>query len=306
MVEKRAPSGLMNVKQLQDEYRHYLHDPTLWEATNLKQRAAALAFAAFVRQLARARRHEPEIVALQQATARLEQQCLRINAALFAEARNQIKAGFWHGAILRQELDRYTSYRTGHPGQPHLGSDGLDLLVRGILETEPIPPEETLRTPEMVHLEWTPARAILELVDRVHLTGSDHFYDLGSGLGQVVFLVHLLTGVMATGVEIEPAYCQYARRRAAELQVEGVRFINEDARLADLSDGTCFFLFTPFTGTLLDAVLDRLRVIASHHPITVAAYGPCSRIIAHHHWLQPQDDYYKHEFKLALLRSRTG
>ncbi|RIK42372.1 MAG: hypothetical protein DCC55_09055 [Chloroflexi bacterium] len=295
----------MNVSQLQAEYLHFLSDPALWEAANFQRRAQAVAFAAFVRQLARARCHDPEIAALHQETARLEQGCLRINEAFFSEARRQIRAGLWRGATLRQELERCTSYRAGHPGQPHLAPDGLDVLVRGVLESEPIPPEEGVRMPEMVHLERTPAPAILELVDRASLGENDHFYDLGSGLGQVVFLVHLLTGVAATGVEIEPAYSRYARQRAAELQVEGVTFVNADVRLADLNDGTFFFLFTPFTGAVLETVLDRLRVIASRHPITVAAYGSCSRAIARHHWLQPQDDYYKHEFKLTLLRSRT-
>lgn len=305
IVESRRPPRLMNGEQLQAEYRDLLHDPALWEATSLQQRAQALAFAAFVRQLARARRHEPELVALQQETAQLEQKCLCINQALFAEARRQIQSSHWRGKRLRQELERYTSYRNGHRGQPHLRPDGLDVLVRGILERDPVPPEAGVRTPDMVHLERTPARAVLELVDRAGFTGKDHFYDLGSGLGQVVFLVHLLTGVVATGVEIEPAYCRYAQRCAAALQVEGVTFINEDARLADLSNGTCFFLFTPFTGAVLEAVLDRLRIIASHRPITIAAYGSCSRAIARQPWLQPLDDHYEDEFKLALLRSGT-
>jgi SAM-dependent methyltransferase len=295
----------MNVERLQAEYHLFAGDPLLWEAAGLHRRAQAVAFAAFVRQLARARRHEPELVALQQEIARLEQECLRVNQALFEQARTQIQNSSWRGATLRQELGRYTSYRRGHSGQPHLGSDGLDILVRGILECESIPPEGGVRTLEMVHFERTPARAILELVDRVALTDGDHFYDLGSGLGQVVLLVHLLTGVATTGVEIEPAYSRYARQCAEELQIAGVTFINKDARLADLSNGTCFFLFTPFTGAVLETVLDRLRIIADHHPITIATYGSCSRVIARQPWLQPQDDHYEDEFKLALLRSRT-
>lgn len=295
----------MNVAQLQAEYHRFVHDPALWEEANLQRRAEAQAFAAFVRQLARARRHEPAFVALQQNTARLEQRCVQVNRAIFAEARRRIQNGDWRGATLRQELDRYTSYRSDRLGQPHLGTDGLDVLVRGVLECEPVPPEAGVRTSEMVHLERTPARAVLELVDRAGLNERDHFFDLGSGLGQVVLLVHLLTGVTATGVEIEPAYSRYARQRAADLQVEGVTFVNEDARLTDLSSGACFFLFAPFTGAVLETVLDRLRIVAGHHPITIAAYGSCSRTIARHHWLQPQDDHFEDEFKLAFLRSRT-
>ena len=294
----------MEIDLLAAELDRHLQDPTLCEPTNLLGRSQALAFAAFIRQVARARRHQAEVQALYGQSIRLEQRCEQTNQTLFATTREHIRRGEWRQGALRQELDRYTDYRPVKIGQPHVGYDGLDLLLRGLWQVEPIPPETAIRTAEMVHLEATPARAILELVDRVHFGAGECFYDLGSGLGEVVCLVHLLTGACARGVEYEPAYCAYARRRAVDLALDRLCFINADAQRADLRAGTVFFLFTPFTGALLRAVLDRLATVARDHPIRIAAYGSCARVIAQQPWLRPVDDAYSHEYKLALSESR--
>jgi len=74
---------------------------------------------------------------------------------------------------------------------------------------------------------------------------------------------------------------------AHRLRLSRVTFLNVDAREADYTDGTVFFLYTPFTGHLLQAVLARLHTAASTHPITIAAYGACTRDVAQQAWLQP-------------------
>ena len=40
------------------------------------------------------------------------------------------------------------------------------------------------------------------------------------------------------------------------LKLERVTFIQQDARAADFSGGTVFYLYTPFTGSILRSVLD--------------------------------------------------
>jgi hypothetical protein len=66
-----------------------------------------------------------------------------------------------------------------------------------------------------------------------------------------------------------------------------VTFHNVDAREANYTDGTFFFLYTPFTGRLLQTVLARLETEARTRPITIATYGACSRDVAQQTWLQP-------------------
>jgi hypothetical protein len=66
-----------------------------------------------------------------------------------------------------------------------------------------------------------------------------------------------------------------------------VTFHNVDAREADYTDGTFFFLYTPFTGRILQAVLARLETEARTRSITIAAYGACTSDVARQPWLRP-------------------
>ena len=105
------------------------------------------------------------------------------------------------------------------------------------------------------------------------ITKEDVFVDLGSGLGKVAMLVHLLTGARTRGVEIQPALVARARESAAALGLDAVSFEEKDARDADLAGGTVFFLYAPFTGPVLAATLERLRGVARTRDIVVCALG---------------------------------
>ncbi len=299
-----------------DEIRHMLDtlraNQALEVEDNLDGRAKALDTLRFLREgvhclpLGRERRAlTAQINALQRHWQRIDQRVLAtVRAHLQA---GEWRADEWRGARLRQELGRYTCYN-GQPRQAHYDLDSLDLLIAGLFLPEPRPQETFARTAEMIHLELTPTRALLELVDRVPMGAGDLFYDLGSGLGQVVILVHLLTGVRARGVEIQPAFCEYARRRAAQFGLTGVEFINADARDLDYQEGTVFYLFTPFIGTVLETVLTRLQHVVATHPITLCSLGPCTPILCAQPWLRSIDlvTDLEHEFKLAIFESIRG
>jgi hypothetical protein len=115
--------------------------------------------------------------------------------------------------------------------------------------------------------------AICELVAAVPMHDADVFVDLGAGLGKVVMLVHLLTGVRACGIEIDAALVERANRASASIDLRDVGFTRGDARTASLADGTIFFLYLPFTGDVLATVLDRLRSRARERPIVVCTLG---------------------------------
>src|ERR1700722_6089877 len=91
--------------------------------------------------------------------------------------------------------------------------DDLDGFINRWLGGGKMPVPTLELEAEMGEFYKRPAKVVVELVERVGFGSGDVFVDLGAGLGQVVMLVHLLTGVRALGVEIEPAYCAYARRR---------------------------------------------------------------------------------------------
>jgi precorrin-6B methylase 2 len=172
-----------------------------------------------------------------------------------------------------------------------------------LLLIEGTPVETKERQPEMVFYQPTPARIVLELVEKASLKKEDVFYDMGSGLGQVSMLVNLLSGVRAKGVEFEPAYCDYARRCAKELNLSRVEFINADAREMDYSDGTVFFMYTPFEGKLLQEVLEKLKGESQRRKIRVCTYGPCTLQVSRQSWLKRVDQNGNSVHQLAVFKS---
>ncbi len=113
---------------------------------------------------------------------------------------------------------------------------------------------------------------ILTLVRELPLRASDELVDLGSGLGKVVILAHLLCGARASGVEIQAPLVHRARARCAELGLDTLSF--RHANIADTElDGSVFFLYSPCNGELLKAVLGRLENVAHRRAIAVCAVG---------------------------------
>lgn len=185
----------------------------------------------------------------------------------------------------------------------HWGAEAADALATGIFRSDCLPEPWDGGDSEMIHYESTPVSAVLELVDRAPLAGGDRFVDVGSGLGQVVLLVHLLTGVEATGLEVVPAYVARARGEAERLGIDGVTFREGDARFADLYGGTVYFMFSPFRGQMLQTVLNRLREEACARRLTICSFGPCTERIANESWLTLQEEGMNHEFRLAVFES---
>lgn len=114
---------------------------------------------------------------------------------------------------------------------------------------------------------------ILALVRDVPLrAGEDELVDIGSGLGRVAILAHLLSGVRASGVEIQPQLVECARATCNALGLTTVTFVHANAAESPV-DGTVFFLYAPCNGPMLVAVIDRLAEVARRKPITVCTVG---------------------------------
>jgi len=205
------------------------------------------------------------------------------NAGLYASLRGDIRRGLGADRLLallpRPRDDGTIECARGE------SYDYLDELVSGILELTPPEAADTNLTSEMVRYQPTPARHIFDLIARTRLGEDDVLIDLGSGLGHVPLLAAICTGARTVGIELEPAYVECARRCAEALNLERATFIRQDARSADFSTGTVFYLYTPFTGSILRAVLDSLRRQAEIREIRVCAYGPCVPTVAEEKWL---------------------
>ena len=99
-----------------------------------------------------------------------------------------------------------------------------------------------------------------------------------------VLLAALLTGARARGVEIDARLAATARDAAAGLGLDGVTVVDGDAREVDAGPADVFFLYVPFTGAALRAVLDRLEPDARARGAHVCA-SPLD--LARHPWLEP-------------------
>ena len=204
-----------------------------------------------------------------------------INFRLYEAIRQDIQGGAGGGRLLEWMPD--------WNGAANLmncrGYDYLDELISGVLQFEEPSTEVVQLESEMVSYQPTPARHIFDLIGRTALTERDFLIDLGSGLGHVTLMASICTSASCTGIELEPSYVDCARKSARSLNLNNVRFIEVDAREADLSGGTVFYLYTPFIGTILRDVLNSLRHEAVKREIRICTFGPCTRFVAEEQWL---------------------
>jgi hypothetical protein len=148
-----------------------------------------------------------------------------------------------------------------------------DLAAEQLLGISVGPLEQTSLADELITYVPSGVAPIVQAVLDASLGPEDVFIDLGSGLGKAVMLAHLLSGARARGVEVQPALAAHADECASRLGLREVTFSVDDARDAELSNGTVFFLYLPFTGSVLARVLERLREVAAQRTILVCALG---------------------------------
>ena len=182
-----------------------------------------------------------------------------------------------------------------------VGYDYLDALVSGVLQFDEPGSGIAELPPEMVFYQPTPARFIFDLIHRTALNERDVLIDLGSGLGHVPLVANICTGAHCIGIEIEGVYADCARRGAQSLGLQQVTFIQQDVRSADLSEGTVFYLYTPFKGAVLRCVLDMLKHEASKRQIRICTLGPCTDAVLQESWLNVEGEQIVDQ--LTLFRS---
>jgi hypothetical protein len=230
--------------------------------------------------------------------ARLE----AVNCALYEGIRGEIQRGGRPDALLCRAASSAEMEDVTGPAKG-MGYDYLDELISGVFQFEEPDDEPVRREAEMVLYQPTPARHIFHLFRLTALTATDVLVDLGSGLGHVPLLAAILTSARSIGIELEATYVERARQCAQRLNLNRVTFVQQDARAADLSAGTVFYLYTPFTGSILSSVRSRLRREAATRPIRICTYGPCTSVVAEESWLEATAAPVPH--RIALFRSRS-
>ena len=226
-------------------------------------------------------------------SARLE----AANYGIYRDIRHDILHGHGSESLLRWVRESNAAIQIG--GERY---DYLDELISGVLQLDEPSADLVELPPEMVFYQPTPARHIFDLIERVELTEQDVLVDLGSGLGHVPLLASICSGGRSVGIELEAAYVDCAQRSACALNLNRVSFVRQDARAADCSAGTVFYLYTPFTGTILRTVLDSLRREAIGREIRVCTFGPCTPIVAQERWLEATETVALD--RVAIFRTR--
>lgn len=202
-----------------------------------------------------------------------------INQQLFQTLREDIRRG--QGA---ESLRAWAASLRGSDSGDSYGP--LDTLISGVLDLNE-PPDAIELAPEMVFYQPTPARHIFDFIEQASPTQGDVVMDLGAGLGHVTLLTAICTDARCIGIELQASYVASARQCGQVLQIRNAQFLAQDVREADMSCGTVFYLYTPFTGGILRTVLDALRREAAGRVIYLCTLGPCTAVVAEESWLKP-------------------
>lgn len=288
MPRERSLQALTNA--LQRLVTRLESDPSLIEPDHLRQRLEALDrleayFSSAPPTASSAGPLEPVYRRARAIFAKLES----LNSERYQVIRREIQRGSPPDPLLRRMHSLETDVAGGpanRMGHDFPGYNFLDDLISGVLQFEDPGGEQISKDPELLFYQPTPARHIFHLIRVAALTASDVLVDLGSGLGHVALLAAICTAAHSVGIELEAAYVERARQCAQTLNLDNVTFIHQDARAADFSTGTVFYLYTPFLGSILSAVLTRLRHEAATRRLRICSYGPCTSVIARESWLE--------------------
>ncbi|MBC7813736.1 MAG: hypothetical protein H7175_21445 [Burkholderiales bacterium] len=244
-----------------------------------------------------------EIGSIRDEALRLHTRLTAIAQATIDNLIHDIRTQRLASPALKQLFNQYASSVSDTLIADQPDYDLFDDFLSHLFQIDYEPSETRSRSKEMFYLQPTPGRIILDMLNELPFTQADRFYDLGSGLGRVPIIVSLLTDACAVGIEYEPTYIHYSRCSAQKLGIVDVEFRNMDAQEADLSDGTIFFMYTPFTGSILRKVLNSLRDLSQQRHITLCTYGPTTPLIEQESWLYPIR-YAKGEiYRLAIFSS---
>ena len=299
----------MAIFEIQSYIREVEKNAALYEEKNFDTRIEAIDSIGFqaidqIEELLQKTAQPDKLVLLKYRAEKIKSELEKIDTNLFQRVQAIIRTGGYRGEAFKKLVNEYVGIDLADKApREEAGYDNLDIFINGLFSFQDVPEQTKPLEPDMIYYQKTPARIVFELVEQSQFRKEDVFVDLGSGLGQVAILVHLLTGISAKGVEFEPAFYNYAQDCAAELNLSHVTFINADARKADYSEGTVFFMFTPFRGGILQEVLALLRKESLQRKIKIITYGPCTTEVALQSWLEAATPGDNNIYKLNFFSS---
>jgi len=177
-----------------------------------------------------------------------------------ASLREAIRDGGLRGSALLAQIERREEARR-------------DGWVEALLGIDAPIERAAIADRELIAYQPSGVGAVLALIRDVPIGAGDVFVDIGSGLGKVTMLVHLLTGARALGLERDAALVARARERAKAFGLAGgVSYAHGDARDA-VPEGSVYFMYAPVTGSALERVMARLDTATRGRAVAVCTLG---------------------------------
>ena len=127
------------------------------------------------------------------------------------------------------------------------------------------------------------------------------FLDCGSGKGRIVLAAARSPFRRVIGVEISPVLNRIAERNLESarplLRCRDVEFVTVDASAYEFPDDvTCVFVYNPFRGAVLAAVLENLRrsLVRAPRALALIASNPdrCEEALAGAAWIAKMDEFH--------------
>lgn len=127
------------------------------------------------------------------------------------------------------------------------------------------------------------------------------FIDCGSGKGRLVLRAACYPFLKAMGVELSPVLTRIAQRNLEaarpRLRCREVEFVTQDAAAFRFpADTSCVFLYNPFGGAVLDAMLANLHKSLEESPrplvLIVSTPDRAERALAGAAWIRRTDEFH--------------
>ena len=173
-------------------------------------------------------------------------------------------------AVIRNGRSDPASFRASIQA---ISSVDRDAWLDRVLELGALPEDGPSLPPGCVPYLPCAVDVLLRMVERAPIGPTDVIVDIGAGVGRAGVFFRLATGASVIGIEIQPQLVLAFRSLTARMQLSRISVIEGDAAdfVSQMTAGTIFFLYCPFSGERLAKVVAALEPIARTKTIRVCA-----------------------------------
>jgi SAM-dependent methyltransferase len=141
---------------------------------------------------------------------------------------------------------------------------------------------------------------IRRIIGVLDVSADDVFYDIGCGKGRCLCMLARLPIRRVVGIELDPVLVSAARKNAERLRRRRapIEVRCQDAATADYSEGTIYFLYSPFGPATMRDVLNGIQksLVVQPRKITIIYYNAMfGDVLLTCGWLDPV-----HELKTPI------